>query len=106
MERRKQDKGFIASVMDVNSILESDEPKETGRIALGFEVEGTLSVRGPDVPDGGEQVPSWGAGKPKALAGAPRKIGLVQLEAQGIFLPESMRRTVKKPEKVFFLYSP
>jgi hypothetical protein len=24
---------------------------ETGRIALGFEVEGTLSVKGPDVPD-------------------------------------------------------
>jgi hypothetical protein len=51
MERRMQDKGFIISVIDVNGILESYKPKETERIAMGFEVEGTLSVRGPDVPD-------------------------------------------------------
>lgn len=38
-------------MIDVNGILESYKPNETGRIALGFEVEGTLSVRGPDVPD-------------------------------------------------------
>ena len=51
MERRKQDKGFIVSVMDVNGILESYKPNETGRIALAFEVEGTLRVKGLDVPD-------------------------------------------------------
>ncbi|MGD0885166.1 MAG: hypothetical protein ABSA46_09900 [Thermodesulfovibrionales bacterium] len=49
MERRKRDKGFIVSARDVNSMLESYKPNETVRIALGFEVEGTLSVRGPDV---------------------------------------------------------
>jgi hypothetical protein len=51
MKRRKQKKGFILSVGDVNGMLESYKPNETKRIALGFEVEGTLSVRGPDVPN-------------------------------------------------------
>ncbi|HAM50483.1 MAG TPA: hypothetical protein DCP92_07210 [Nitrospiraceae bacterium] len=46
MEKRKQNKGFIVGLRVVNDILESDKPKETGRIALGFEVEGTLSVLG------------------------------------------------------------
>jgi hypothetical protein len=51
MERPKQDKGFIVSERDVNDILESYKPNGTGRIALGSEVEETLSVGGPDVPD-------------------------------------------------------
>ncbi len=52
MERKGQDKGFIVRITDVHGIPGSHKPKETGRIALGFEVEGTLSViKGLDVPD-------------------------------------------------------
>jgi len=51
MEKRQQNEASTLG-LDVHAILESHEPNKTGRIALGFEVGGTLSVtRGPAVPE-------------------------------------------------------
>ncbi len=51
MEDRKKHESLIMDNMDINGVFEADLSVNFGGNALGLEVEGTPSVREPDVPD-------------------------------------------------------